>query len=234
MSGIPQKPDPARPAIPALQRQRLADQIADVLRHQIVLGDLKPGSAIHERETSDALGVSRTPLREALLILEADGLITMAPAHSPVVVDPSLEDLTQMLLVQSALEGLAGEIACESSTEEELAEIEALHESLLAASPEDDPLAFFKIDMNFHKSIVAATKNPPLIRTHEQYHARLWRARYMASSTRIRRSKTLHDHTQMVEGLRERDKEKTSSALSQHLRQAIVNITAIFNEENKN
>jgi len=97
--------------LPTLPRQRLGDQIAAVLRQQILLGDLKPGNNIPERETSAALGVSRTPLREALLVLEAEGLVEMAPAKSPTVAQPSLIEVTHLLLVQSALEALAGECA---------------------------------------------------------------------------------------------------------------------------
>ena len=98
--------------IPTILRKRLGDQIADVLRKQILLGELRPGQNIPERETAEALGVSRTPLREALVILDGEGLVLMAPAKSPIIADPSIEDITQLLLVQSALEALAGECAC--------------------------------------------------------------------------------------------------------------------------
>lgn len=218
--------------IPTLSRQRLADQIADVLRKQILLGELKPGSNIPERETASALGVSRTPLREALLILEVEGLISMVPARSPIVADPSLEDLTQLLLVQSALEALAGECACEEITADEFDHIEGLHQHMLAISDiDDDRINFFSVDMAFHEAIVASTKNSSLIKTHGQYNARLWRARFMSSRRRIRRAQILRDHANIVEGLRIRDKVQTSAALGQHLRTAIISITGIFASE---
>ena len=220
--------------IPTISRQRLADQIADILRKQILLGELKPGNNIPERETASALGVSRTPLREALLILEVEGLVTMAPARSPIVADPSLEDLTQLLLVQSALEALAGECACEEITNDEFDHIEGLHLHMLETSGiADDSIDFFSTDMAFHAAIVASTKNPSLIKTHAQYNARLWRARFMSSRRRIKRASTLKDHTNIVEGLKNRDKQQTSAALGKHLRIAITNIASIFaSEEN--
>ncbi len=216
--------------IPALSRQRLGDQIAEVLRHQIILGDLKPGRAIHERETAEALGVSRTPLREALFILEAEGLVSMAPARSPIVANPSLEDLTQLLLVQSALEALAGECACETMTNAEFDHIEQLHDEILSSTDSADSLKIFKTDMAFHEAIVAATKNQPLIKLHKQYNVRLWRARYMSSSKRINRARTLSDHTNIVEALRKRDGDQASHQLKQHLRNAIRNIKIILNQ----
>lgn len=217
--------------LPILPRQRLGDQIADVLRQQILLGDLKPGRNIPERETSAALGVSRTPLREALLILEAEGLVDMAPAKSPIVAKPSLIEVTHLLLVQSALEALAGECACDEITQDEFDEIETMHQTMLDTSETADPIEFFQTDMGFHEAIVASTKNLSLIKTHKQYHARLWRARYLSSRHRITRAHAMIDHGKIVEGLRHRDKEQVSTHMREHLRRAVENIKIVFAQE---
>ncbi|MFT7596861.1 MAG: DNA-binding GntR family transcriptional regulator [Paracoccaceae bacterium] len=224
-------PEKSMITLPSLPRQRLGDQIADVLRQQILLGDLKPGRNIPERETSAALGVSRTPLREALLILEAEGLVEMAPAKSPIVAKPSLIEVTHLLMVQSALEALAGECACEEITEEEFDEIEEMHQTMLATSEGSDPIEFFQIDMNFHEAIVASTKNLSLIKTHKQYHARLWRARFLSSRRRIAREKAMIDHGRIVDGLRARDKKQVSSSMEEHLRRAVANIKIVYTRE---
>ena len=218
--------------IPAISRKRLGEQIADVLRNQILLGELIPGRNVPERETAEALGVSRTPLREALLILEAEGLILMSPAKSPIVANPSAEDLIQLLLVQSALEGLAGECACEKITAGEYDCIEFMHHDMVAKSDSAESLDFFSADMAFHEAIVAATKNQPLIKTHAQYNSRLWRARFMSSRRKVkRRSVTLQEHANIVEGLKLRDKEQTSIALEQHLRTAIKNVASVLGNQ---
>lgn len=221
--------------IQAISRQRLGDQIADILRKQILLGEMIPSRNIPERETAQALGVSRTPLREALLILEGEGLVIMAPAKSPIVANPSIDEITQLLLVQSALEGLAGECACERITDDELAEIEKMHEEMLVKAERAEALDFFSLDMAFHNAIVAATRNQPLIKTHAQYNSRLWRVRFVSSRRRVKkRSITLREHTNIVEGLRLRDKEQTSDALEKHLRDAITNIASVLgNQENQ-
>ncbi len=217
--------------IPSLSRQRLGDQIADVLRKQIVVGELAPGSRIPERETSLALGVSRTPLREALLILESEGLVTMAPARSPIVANPSPKEVVDLLIVQSALEALAGDCACDTITEEEIGHIEELHGQMVAQADSTESIDFFQVDMAFHQAIVAATKNAPLIKTHAQYNSRLWRARYLSSRRRVKkRSLTLAEHGNILEGLRNRDRKRTSRALEKHLKTAIRNISTILAE----
>lgn len=214
--------------IPSLSRQRLANQIADVLRNQMLLGDLNPGQNIPERETASALGVSRTPLREALLILEGEGMVEMLPARSPVVVDPSIEELTHLLLIQSSLEALAGESACEEMTAAEYTDIEALHQEMVDTSEDAASIDFFATDMKFHTTIVAATKNQSLIKTHAQYNSRLWRIRFMASRRKLNRASSLRDHANIVDGLKNRDKEQTSNAMKEHLRTAIKKLDVIF------
>ncbi|QKV19063.1 GntR family transcriptional regulator [Oricola thermophila] len=221
--------------LPTLPRQRLGDQIADILRQQILLGDLKPGDNIPERETSAALGVSRTPLREALLMLEAEGLVEMSPARSPIVAKPSLVEVTHLLLVQSALEALAGECACDEASDDEVDEIESMHQTMLATVDNPDPIEFFQIDMGFHEAIVASTKNLSLIKTHKQYHARLWRARFLSAQHKAAREAAMIEHGRIVEGLRRRDKELVSTRLKEHLRTAIENIRSIYvQEESRN
>tara|TARA_R110000787_G_scaffold167731_5_gene280672 strand:+ start:1230 stop:1970 length:741 start_codon:yes stop_codon:yes gene_type:complete len=212
----------------AIARQSLGEQVADILREQILLGDLKPGDSIPERETSTALAVSRTPLREALLMLEAEGLVEMAPARTPVVAKPSLLDVTHLLLVQSALEALAGECSCDEATEAEIEEIEGMHQIMLGTMNNPDPVEFFKVDMGFHEAIVASTKNLALIKTHKQFHARLWRARFLSARRRSARETAMIDHGRIVEGLRRRDKELVSSAMKEHLRLAIDNVRVAF------
>lgn len=214
-----------------LSRKRLGNQIADVLRQQILLGDLTPGDIIPERETSAALGVSRTPLREALLVLEGEGLVDITLAKSPMVAKPSLTEVTHLLLVQSALEGLAGECACDEATGADLDEIQSLHDTMLATLEVSDPIAFFQVDMAFHEAIVAATKNQSLIKTHRQYHVRLWRARFLSSRDREAQEKAMVDHGEIVEGLRRRDKQQVSGRMSAHLRRAIDNVAVAFAAE---
>ncbi len=208
--------------------QTRARKVAAVLRRRILLGALPPGAAIHERETARSLGVSRTPLREAVRLLVNEGLLSIAPARSPQVTNPSLDDLAQLLVVQEALEGRAGEIACATATDADLARVAELNDAMLALSWEGDPLERFEIDMSFHAAIVAAARNRPLIETHRQYNARLWRARYLSAGLPRNRDRTLAEHRSIVEALCARDPQRTALALRTHLRSALENLSAVL------
>jgi len=211
-----------------LDRKSLAERIADELRDLVLLEKLAPGAAIPERETAAALGVSRTPLRESLRILAAEGLVEIAPNRAPVVANPSLGEIGRLLEVQGALEALAGELACAHATDPIIKEIAALESDMRKSSDDLDPLAFFQLDMNFHNKIVEASGNEPLIQTHQTYNSRLWRARFISSRQRVNRPGTLKQHRAIIKALKQRDEKAIADALKQHLRAGYNNIESVL------
>lgn len=210
--------------VPRLSRRTLADYAADELRKLILLEKFAPGAAIPERETAEALGVSRTPLREALRRLSIEGLVVIKPLKAPTVANPSLAELQSLLQVQGALEGLAGELACSEASDAELGKIQDLESQVSDLSGRGEPLAFFEADMALHAAIVQAAHNPALAETHATYNARLWRARFISSRRRPNRERTLDQHAQIVTALKARDPRKAARALKQHLKTTVTNI----------
>ena len=103
-----------------LRSPSLAEDAAQTLRKMILLEKLPPGTALPERDLSQALGISRTPLREAIRLLAGEGLVQYTAARRPFVADPSLEEINDCLRIQGALEALAGELACtQASTQQQ-------------------------------------------------------------------------------------------------------------------
>lgn len=219
--------------VPRLARRTLSARVADELRQLILLEKLAPGAAIPERETAEALGVSRTPLREALRLLANEGLVEIEALRPPRVADPSFGDLEELFAVLGALEGLAGELACAQATEAEIREILDLADAAEALSEQGSPLDFFDADMAFHGAIVAAARNPALAETHASYNRRLWRARFVSSRRRPKRDRTLSQHRQIAAALTERAPRKAARALRQHLRSALDNIAKTAGEQRK-
>lgn len=207
-------------------RKSLADRAADTLREFILLGKLAPGVAVPERDLADALKISRTPLKEALRILENEGLIVYGPTRRPRVADPSLEEVAQNLAVLGALEALAGELACKHATDDEIAAAAELEKRMRLADNATEPLEFFRWDMEFHQTIVRAARNAPLLQSHNQYNARLWRARFISSKTKTARDRTLGQHEDILAALQARDGRNCGKHMRLHLEAAIANITA--------
>lgn len=213
------------------RRKSLAEEAAETLRTLILLEKLAPGAPIPERDLAEALGVSRTPLREAMRVLEAEGLIEYSQTRRPRVAAPTLEELAHDLSVLGALEGLAGEQACACADAKEIAEVEALCAKMVAASDVLPALEFFETDMAFHQAIVRASHNPSLIETHRQYNARLWRARFISSRQRPNRARTLAQHQDIADALKARDAAASAAALREHLRTAVSNIDTALQEQ---
>ncbi|EAU43415.1 GntR family transcriptional regulator, partial [Salipiger bermudensis] len=155
----------------------LAEQIAAQLRRAILFGTLPPDAPIKERDTAAAMGVSRTPMREAIRILAKEGLVVLRPARSPVVARPSIKEVRDQVVVLQTLEQLSARLACEAATEVDLDEIEDLHRRIAGSYDQLGALDAFELDMSFHGRIAQAAHNAALAQTHNRYLARLWRAR---------------------------------------------------------
>jgi len=192
-------------------------QIANRLRRDILRGKLAPGASIKERDNAAELGVSRTPMREAIRLLSREGLVELRPSRSPIVADPTWKEVVDNLDVLKALELLSGELACQNAGEAEIEAASAIQARMEALADSTDEIDLFEIDMEFHMAIVAAAGNDALAQTHRVYLARMWRARFLGS--RIGRSQQVvfDEHNAIVEGLRARDKRKVKSTISHHL-----------------
>ena len=214
-------------------RKSLAEEAADQLRELILIERLTPGLPVPERDLAEGMGISRTPLREALRILESEGLIEYSATRRPHVANPSMEEIADNLLVIGALEALAGELACENASAAEIGRIEGLCRQMEVGSDTVSALEFFGWDMEFHTLIVETSRNPPLIATHRQYNARLWRARFISSRMRHRRATTLQQHAEILSALATRNAPATSRALRAHMKAAVHNI-ALPRQESEN
>ena len=182
-----------------------------------------------ERDLAEAMGISRTPLKDALRILETEGLIKYGPTGRPQVANPSLEEVEQNFQVLSALEGLAGNLACKVATDDQIKDILALEKSMRSLPKKAyGTLDFYRLDMTFHTHIVEATGNEPLITSHSQYKARLWRMRALPAMRKERLETVLAEHNKIATALKKRDKRATSSAITKHIRSTSQNIRRLW------
>lgn len=206
----------------------LPEQIALRLRRDILRGVLAPGDPIKERDNALEMGVSRTPLREAVRILAKEGLVVLRPARSPIVADPSLKEVRDAVVVLQVLEALSGELACRGASDAEIAEIRTLfeqHSAMSEIAEGDDLIRLFEIDMAFHTAIARASHNPALAETHAAYLARMWRQRYLSAVQRRARERVRRQHENIVLGLEARDPARVGSEINAHLAALIENLT---------
>jgi DNA-binding GntR family transcriptional regulator len=211
--------------------QTLAEQIANRLRRDILRGKLAPGTSVKERDNAAELGVSRTPMREAIRILSKEGLISLRPSRSPIVTISDFKEVSDQAVVLISLEELSAELACKHATKADLEKIAGIVDHMNSHFDETDPLDMFEIDMSFHTAIARASRNRPLAETHRAYLQRLWRVRYLAAVKRRNRERVVADHTLIVDALHNRDPEAARAAIKEHLGNLANDIRAVIESE---
>lgn len=201
----------------SIPRQVLHQEVAVRLRQRIVEGHLAPGAKLNERELSEQLRVSRTPLREAIKMLAAEGLVELLHNRGAVVAQMSEQDVADTFEVIAGLEGQSGELAAARISDTELAEIRALHYEMLAAYTRRDLPTYYRINAQIHTLINAAARNPVLTQTWRTVNARLQSLRFRSNFDEVKWKRAVKEHDQMVEGLAARDAAGMRALLVTHL-----------------
>ena len=198
----------------------LHGEIVARLRDFIVEGSLKEGDRVPERELCEMLGISRTPLREALKVLAAEGLLELLPNRGARVRELSPRDLAELFDVMGGLEALAGRLACESITDDEIAEVERLHYAMYGSYLRRDMHGYFQFNQMIHQKIVHAARNSVLQTTYTAMTNRLRRARFSANTSRNRDrwSEAMREHEEILDALRRRAGPELGEILFRHLR----------------
>ena len=211
----------------------LHDVVVEELRNFIVEGSLAPGDKLNERELCDSLGISRTPLREAIKVLAAEGLIEITPNRGASVYRMSEEEIRETFELVSGLEAFAGLLACERITEDELAALKALHYTMLACYERKDLPEYYKQNSLIHDHINQAARNAALRQVYLAANRRLQALRFRSNQEASKWEQAIREHGQMIEALEARDGERLSSILRQHLlrkRDAVLHLLQLEQE----
>jgi DNA-binding GntR family transcriptional regulator len=212
-----QPSDAAIPADRPIARATLHDELVGRLRDMIVEGALAPGTRVPERELCARFGVSRTPLREALKVLASEGLLALLPNRGAQVTSLTTADIDEMFPVMGALEALAGELTCARITDEEIAEIRALHYQMVLHYTRRELPEYFHLNQNIHERILEIAGNSTLTRMYAGLAGRVRRARYVANMTKSRWGQAVEEHEAILDALARRDGPRLARILKMHL-----------------
>ena len=201
----------------SIPRQVLHQEVAVRLRQRIVEGHLAPGAKLNERALAEQLKVSRTPLREAIRMLAAEGLVELLPNRGAVVAQMSEQDVADTFEVIAGLEGQSGALAAERITAAQLDEIRALHYEMLAAFTRRDLPTYYRLNALIHTHINAAAANRVLTQTWSNVNARLQVLRFRSNFDEAKWKRAMKEHDRMVELLAAHDAEGLRTLMTTHL-----------------
>lgn len=211
--------DPA-PIGAAKSAGTLHGELLTALRNYIVEGNLADGARVPERALCEIFNISRTPLREALKVLAAEGLIELLPNRGARVRRYDTDDIRELFDLMGGLEALAGRLACERITDREIADIERVHHEMYRFYLHRDMHGYFRCNQKIHQMIAAAAANAMLTSTYDGLSGRIRRVRYSAnmSKDRDRWGEAMREHEAILDALRRRAGAELAEILFQHLR----------------
>ena len=197
----------------------LRDVVFNTLRDAILTGKLVPGERLMENQLAEKLGVSRTPVREALRMLELENLVELVPRKGAQVLDMSEKDIVNILEVRSALEGLATSLACKKMTKEDLQQLKNMEVDFEKAVADNDVDHFVDIDEDFHDLIFAATENDKLINIFRNLRIQLYRYRMaQAKNNETSMSTIVAHHRSIIRAIENHDAEEGASIAQGHIK----------------
>ncbi|MFC3676507.1 GntR family transcriptional regulator [Ferrovibrio xuzhouensis] len=200
-----------------ISRMGLHEQVAARLRTMLVEGMIQPGAKLNERELCEKLGVSRTPLREAIKLLAAEGLVDLLPNRGAVAVRLTEADVMNTFEVLAMLEGMSGELAAQRVTDEELAEIQAMHYEMMACFTRRDLSGYYRLNARIHSAINNAARNPVLVGTYRSINARVQSLRFRTNQNETKWQLAMKEHERMLEALAAHDAAALRTVLVEHL-----------------
>lgn len=199
------------------QYKPLRDIVFETLRTAILDGNLKPGERVMEVQLAEKLGVSRTPVREAIRKLELEGLLEMIPRKGAYVADVSIKDVLNVLEVRASLEGLAASLAAERITEEEIEHLKQSAKEFEEMNRANDRDGMVAKDTEFHSILLNASGNNKLLSIVEDLSDYVQRFRVIYFTEYSDSKDIIEEHRKLLNAISERDGEKASQAAKDHI-----------------
>jgi DNA-binding GntR family transcriptional regulator len=198
----------------------LRELVLDAIREAIINGILQPRERLMEIQLAEELGVSRTPVREALRNLELEGFIVMVPRKGAYVADLSIKDIVDVFEIRAALEGLAAGLAAERITGEELEEMERLLVEKGESIKQNDFSRLVAVDTKFHETIYKASRNDRLSTIISNLREQIQRFRSTSLSYPGRMKESLEEHRGILEAIEARDSQTARQLAQEHIENA--------------
>ncbi len=195
----------------------LRDVVFNTLRQAILTGELKPGERLMEIHLANRLGVSRTPIREAIRKLELEGLVTMIPRRGAEVAQITEKSMNDVLEVRRAMDALCVELACDRISDEELEALKQACEGFEQAVKTKDVKKIAQADVALHDIIVQATGNQRLVQLINNLSEQMYRYRFEYIKDFRQHEKLVEEHRIIYESIVNKDKETASKAAKLHI-----------------
>lgn len=195
----------------------LRDIVFKTLREAIITGDLQPGERLMEIKLANELGVSRTPVREAIRKLELEGLVIMTARKGAEVAPINEKDLREVLEIRSSLESLACELACKNVSDPDIRKLGLINDEINRAVEAEDIETITKKDVEFHETIYLITDNNRLIQMLHQLKEHIYRYRFEYIKDMKNKKTIVEEHNRIIDAIAAKDAKSASLEIELHI-----------------
>lgn len=209
----------------------LRDVVFQTLRAAILKGELKPGERLMELQLAAKLGVSRTPIREAIRMLEQEGLAVTIPRKGAEVAKMTEKDMEDVLLIRCSLEDLAVRLSCDKITAAELQELRIAMEDFEKKTKSDNVVEIAKADVTFHDILYKAADNPKLLLLLNNLREQMYRYRVEYLKDKNIYGRLIEEHRQMYDAIMSKDKERVADYVEKHLHNQAEAVKKLIREQ---
>ncbi len=210
------------------ERASLSERAYRILRQKIVRLELKPGTVLDESGLVRDLGMSRTPIREALQRLGHQKLVAILPRQGMLVPEITVDDIQQVYEFRGLIEACAARLAAERITPDDLARLREVHSAIEQAIEREDPLAFADQDERFHRLLAAGARNELLEETFDRTYALSLRLWFYFFQRRETLKETAHEHRAILDALEARRPEASEQAMRAHIANVQARVKAVL------
>lgn len=209
----------------------LRDVVFQTLREAILKGDLRPGERLMELQLAAKLGVSRTPIREAIRMLEQEGLAVTIPRKGAEVARMTEKNMEDVLQIREALDDLAVQVACDKMTEQQLRNLTLAMKNFETAIQTGNLSKIVAYDVEFHDIIYESTDNPKLVTLLNNLREQIYRYRVEYLKGKENYPMLIKEHETILEALKEKNKERVADAMRNHIRNQAEAVKNIIREQ---
>ena len=202
----------------------LRDLVFAAIRESILNGTLEPGERLMEVQLAEEMGVSRTPVREAIRKLELEGLVVMVPRKGAYVAGLTLKEVADVFEIRSCLEGLAAALAAERITDDEIKKLDQILEDISVAGEKRDVETIIKKDAEFHQVLFSATRNERLAQMINTLKEHIDRFRIESFNNPVRIKSVLKEHKKIVEAIKQGDSNNAERLAKEHIYEVEYNV----------
>jgi len=202
----------------------MSEEIADILRENIISGNINPGEKVNEYQAAKLLNISRPPIREAFRLLAAEGLITLVPRKGAFVSKLSIQEVKEVYEMKSMMESFAVRLAIPTVDEKELSELDSINNSMEEKIKQNNFKAILKLNIEFHRKMIKMSKNKKLIRFYESIVLSIRRYQRVGLSAPTSWEISLQEHKNIVGAIRSENIELAEKLCREHIMRATLRV----------